>query len=233
MTTCPHCTSQSIVRNGKTPANKQSYLCRDCHKRFVENPQPSTKDEALKATVLKAMNERMGLRAAQRVFGVHRNTITKWLKKALAIKAEPPPQAPSEAVVIGLELDEAWSFVRSKQNQCWLWVALERSSRKVLAWVIGDRSADTAKRLWEALPMTDEQKASAVYCTDLWLGYDPVIPLARRALAKGETNHVERFFCTLRQRLARFTRKSLMFSKSLEMHGVALTVFVAEYNKSR
>ena len=84
MPTCPHCTSQNTVRNGKTPGNKQSYLCKTCRKRFVEHPQPSSKDDALKATVLKAMNERMGLRAAQRVFGVHRNTITKWLKKSRA-----------------------------------------------------------------------------------------------------------------------------------------------------
>ena len=134
--------------------------------------------------------------------------------------------------MIGLELDEAWSFVRSKANPVWLWVVLERVSRRVLAWVIGDRSADTARKLWDALPMSEAQKARAVYCTDFWLGYDPVIPWARRALAKGETNRVERFFCSLRQRLARFTRKSLMFSKSLVMHEVALTVFIAEYNKS-
>jgi insertion element IS1 protein InsB len=144
-----------------------------------------------------------------------------------------PPVQPQQVKVIGLELDEAWSFVGQKQQTAWLWVALERETRKILAWVLGDRSKKTAKRLWEALPLTRWQKRDAVYCTDFYAGYDSIIRWERRAYKKGETNHVERFFCTLRQRLARWTRKSLMFSKSLEMHEVALTVFVDGYNASR
>jgi insertion element IS1 protein InsB len=150
---------------------------------------------------------------------------------------------PQAVTVVGLELDEAWSFVGQKQQTAWLWVALERETRKIkiLAWVLGDRSKKTAKRLWEALPLTRWQKRDAVYqrihgflyCTDFYAGYDSIIRWERRAYKKGETNHVERFFCTLRQRLARWTRKSLMFSKSLEMHEVALTVFVDQYNASR
>ena len=60
--------------------------------------------------------------------------------------------------MIGLELDETWSFVPSKGNPVWLWVALERVSRRVLAWVVGDRSADTARKLWDALPMSERRK---------------------------------------------------------------------------
>jgi IS1 transposase len=43
---------------------------------------------------------------------------------------------------------------------------------------------------------------------------------------------VERFFCTLRQRLAQWTRKSLMLGKSLEMHEAALAVFIDGHNES-
>lgn len=79
MTTCPRCTSQNAVSKGKTPANKQARLDRACGERFVGGTQPSAKDETLKVTILKAMNERMELRAAQRAFGVHRDTISTWL----------------------------------------------------------------------------------------------------------------------------------------------------------
>ena len=37
----------------------------------------------------------------------------------------------------------------------------------------------------------------------------------------GQTAHVERWFNTLRQRLARFTRKTLAFSKRDDLHGRA------------
>ena len=47
----------------------------------------------------------------------------------------------------------------------------------------------------------------------------------------GETNKVERVNNTLRQRLARFVRKTLAFSKSSQMHGNCLLLFLHEYNR--
>ena len=38
------------------------------------------------------------------------------------------------------ELDEMWSFVQKKENQRWLWHAIDHSSGKVLAYVLGDHS---------------------------------------------------------------------------------------------
>jgi IS1 family transposase len=46
----------------------------------------------------------------------------------------------------------------------------------------------------------------------------------------GETAHVERWNNTLRQRLGRFVRKSLSFSKSEEMHEACLRLFLHSYN---
>ena len=49
----------------------------------------------------------------------------------------------------------------------------------------------------------------------------------------GETAHVERWNNTLRQRLARFVRKTLSFSKSLFMHDACLNLFLHRYNLER
>jgi insertion element IS1 protein InsB len=49
--------------------------------------------------------------------------------------------------------------------------------------------------------------------------------------AEGETNHAERWFCTLRARLGRFVRKPLSFSKCERMHEVALRLFIHHYNQ--
>jgi hypothetical protein len=62
--------------------------------------------------------------------------------------------------------------------------------------------------------------------------YAKVFPKAtHRMVGKeaGETCHMERWNCTLRQRLARFVRKTLSFSKS----DVMLKGFIADYNLSR
>jgi IS1 family transposase len=46
----------------------------------------------------------------------------------------------------------------------------------------------------------------------------------------GETAHVERWNNTLRQRLARFVRWTLSFSKSLDMHETCLRLFLHRSN---
>ena len=49
---------------------------------------------------------------------------------------------------------------------------------------------------------------------------------------KGKTNHIERFNCTLRQRVSRLVRRTLSFSKKLVNHVGAIWLFVHHYNAS-
>ncbi len=65
-------------------------------------------------------------------------------------------------------------------------------------------------------------------------GNDPM-PEQHTAVGKetGETAHVERWNNTLRQRLARFVRMTLAFSKSEVMHEACLLLFLSRYNRER
>ena len=122
-----------------------------------------------------------------------------------------------------IEADELWSFVGSKGDVHWVWVALDADTRRVLAMVVGDRSAAAAQRLWDALPPAC--RAGATVFTDFLASYQVVLPAAQhRAVGKdsGLTAHVERFWLTLRQRCARFVRKTLTFSKCPRNHLGAL-----------
>jgi insertion element IS1 protein InsB len=131
-----------------------------------------------------------------------------------------------------LEWDELWSFVGSKARAVWIWVALDRATRQVVACVLGDRSAETCRELWEQVP--EPWRAATCY-SDFWKAYRAVIPAAQhRAVGKetGETAHVERWNNTLRQKLGRFVRQTLSFSKSDLMHGYCLVLFLHAYNRS-
>jgi IS1 transposase len=44
-----------------------------------------------------------------------------------------------------LELDEVWSFVFIKTAKYWLWTAMCRRTRQIVAFVIGDHSAETCQ----------------------------------------------------------------------------------------
>ena len=116
----------------------------------------------------------------------------------------------------------------------WVWLALCRKTRQVVvAFVVGDRSRTTCRRLWRAIP--EYYKAATCY-SDFWEAYEGVIPDEQhKAVGKeeGETSHVERWINTLRQRLARFVRKTLSFSKSHQMHYCCLKLFICRYNLAR
>jgi len=131
-----------------------------------------------------------------------------------------------------LELDELWSFVLKKARQRWIWLALCRQTRQVVAIGIGDRSEQTCRRLWAAVP---EAFRRAQCYTDFWEAYAKVLPAAQHSAVgkeSGETAHVERWNLTLRQRLARFVRRTLSFSKSSVMHEACLRLFIHRYNSS-
>ncbi|MBP3954353.1 IS1 family transposase [Gemmata sp. G18] len=133
-----------------------------------------------------------------------------------------------------IEADELWSFVGSKGDVHWVWVALDLGTRRVLAMVLGDRSAATAQRLWDALPRG--YRTGVTVYTDFLASYRGVIPRARhRPVGKdtGLTAHIERFWLTLRQRCARLVRKTLTFSKCPRNHLGALWYFIRLYNESR
>ena len=151
-------------------------------------------------------------------------------KKAEALPPLSTTLLPAEASDI-LELDELWSFAGSKANPRWVWVALCRQTRQVVAYLVGDRSADSARALRERIPPDYRCRSTR---SDFWLPYEEVFPKRTHRMcgkAEGQTNHVERWNCTLRQRLGRFVRKTLSFSKCDHMHELALRLFIHEYNQ--
>lgn len=140
---------------------------------------------------------------------------------------------PANARMNVLEYDELWSFVRKRTNKVWVWVALYRETCQIVAIVTGDRSAGTCRNLWEAIP---ERFRHSHCTTDFWEAYAQVIPPEQhtaRGRDEGGTHHLERWNNTPRQRLARFVRRTLSFSKSDEMHTACLLLCVHRYNRER
>ena len=139
---------------------------------------------------------------------------------------------PAEAGDV-LELDELWSYVGSKKNALWLWIALCRRTRQVVAWHHGSRSMLCCRQLWDKIPQA--YKRGLIF-TDFWSAYQEVVPETQHRAcgkAQGHTNHVERFNLTLRQRIGRLTRKTLSFSKCHIMHLIHIRLFFHFYNQQQ
>ena len=89
----------------------------------------------------------MGFRAIERATGVNPNTIIQWVRLA-AINL--PNALDYDEIPEVTQLDELETFVR-KKNKIWLWTAVNKGKSGILAWVLGDRSADTFEKLWKII----------------------------------------------------------------------------------
>jgi IS1 family transposase len=153
-------------------------------------------------------------------------------KKARTLPPLERTLAPSEPDEV-LELDELWTFVgHRRRGVLWLWLALCRRTRQIVACALGPRDDATAQLLWSRIPPAYRQ---GPLCTDHLESYHNVLPAAqhRAAYSKGPTNHVERFNNTLRQRLGRLVRKTLSFSKCPLMHELVIRLFLHRHNLER
>jgi IS1 family transposase len=66
-----------------------------------------------------------------------------------------------DVIMVRLEVvaDERWSFVKQKANKPWVWIAMDKQTRQIIPFHIGDRSLDSVKRLWMSLPAVYREQA--------------------------------------------------------------------------
>ena len=229
---CPYCGSDNLVKNGKDYKGDQKFHCSDCQTYGTLDAtgrySPERKEE-----ILRAYQERSSMRGIKRIFGVARKTLARWLKQkdqSLPRLADTLARVRSGDV---LELDELWSFVYSKDNQRWVWIALCRRTRQIVAFYVGDRSEASCRELWNRIP---QAYRGCPTFSDFWDAYQKVLTTGKHhsvGKESGETNHVERWNNTLRQRLARFVRKTISFSKLDFYHELVLRMFIINYNVER
>lgn len=224
---CHQCGSTNIVKNGTNKCGNPQYHCKDCGAYRVLAPK-RRHGKREQAMIRRAYKERASRRGLERIWGVARQTVARWLQALVrtlpALKETLVPARPDDV----LELDELWSFVLNKSRTRWLWTALCRRTRHMVAFVLGDRSEQTCRRLGRKIP---DQYKQCLSFSDFWEAYQKVFPQAtHRCVGKesGQTAHVERWYNTLRQRLARFVRKTLSFSKSDAFHHMTTKWYILD-----
>jgi len=132
------------------------------------------------------------------------------------------------------EADEMGRFVKQKTNRQWVWMAMDQQTRQSIALHVGDRRRDSATPLWANLP--EAYRTQATFSTAQDDAYTGVLPAARhQAITQNarNTNHLERFNNTLRQRVSRLVRETLAFSQKVENHIGAIRYVICYYNLAR
>jgi IS1 family transposase/transposase-like protein len=239
---CPHCgRHENVVKRGKTEKDKQRYLCQhaDCPvQTFLLDYDDQGCVPEVKRKILNMAVNGSGIRDTARVLNVSPSTVINELKKTESAlesvnRAVLESLNPSDILVRiqkveegqEAELDEMWSYVGSKENQRWLWHAIDHHSGKVLAYVFGNHEDAVFLELKKLL----EPFGITTFYTDDWGAYERHLPATQRMVGKAHTQQIERKHLTLRTRIKRLARKTICFSKLEKMHDIVIGLFINRY----
>ena len=220
---CPKCKSSQHKKNGLR-RGKQSYRCKDCGYQFVENPIARGYSVEIKELCLKMYLNGMGFRAIARVTEIDHGTIINWVRE----KGEKLSDEPQEEEIPEItEIDELQTFVGCKKNKFWIWTVVNHWQQGILLWTIGDRSHQTFERIWQIIKFW----RSFWYVTDGWKVYPMYIQPEDHLVSKTYMTRVEGENTRLRHYLARLHRKTLCYSKSLDMlkYSIRLLLFYLRF----
>ena len=253
---CPHCHSDDIVKYGKSAEGKQRFKCRnpECPAAtfILDNSHPG-RSRAVKAKIVEMSLNGSGIRDIARVLHVSTNTVLKTLRnKKPQLKQVNPKlvkQLHPEQIEMDLssiddsedsddsddsntdpdtnesELDELWSYVGSKLNPRWLWHAIDHKSGQTLAYIFGRRKDQVFLKLKRLLKPFGIKR----FYTDDLGAYHRHIPPEQLITGKQYTHKIEEKHTNLRTRIKRLARKTICFSKSIELHDIVIGLFINRY----
>ena len=138
------------------------------------------------------------------------------------------------------EADEMWSYVGNKDNQVWLWHAIDHKTGEILAYTFGsseDKVFDELLKLLSAFKVqkfyTDGKLTYARKLLHRKVKYNKKGKRKKRGkskrtrkishkISKKNTQRIERVHLSLRTWVKRLARKTICFSKSLRMHTIVV-----------
>jgi insertion element IS1 protein InsB len=122
-------------------------------------------------------------------------------------------------------MDEMGSYVEKKTAPRWLWHAIDHQTGKVLAYGFGRRQAQVFLQLQGLL----EPLGITRYHAEYWGASTRHLDPDEHNPGKRNTQQIERKHWTLRTRIKRLTRKTICFSRSVQMHDIVIGLFVNRY----
>ncbi len=152
---CPSCSAtDGVVRNGKSTAGHQRYLCSHCRKTWqlqftYTASQPGTHQKIID----------MAMNGVQHDF----TSLKKLRPQSVTSRIQP-----GSDVIVCAEMDEQWGYVGAKSRQRWLFYAYDRLRKTVVAHVFGERTMATLGRLMSLLSPFDV----VIWMTDGWPLYE-------------------------------------------------------------
>ena len=154
----PEWRSERYKKNGHMHTGKQNHQCKQCGRQCVLYAEHRTIAEDQRAMVECLLCEHIALHGICRAVGVSLRWLIDFLVARFAALPDHlhvlPVVAPREVLIGRLEVqaDAMGSFVATKAQKQWVWIAMDTQTRQILAFHVGDRSHARAQQVWANLP---------------------------------------------------------------------------------
>ncbi|MFA2401659.1 IS1 family transposase [Escherichia coli] len=221
---CPRCQSAQVYRHGQNPKGRDRFRCRDCHRVFQLTYTYQARKPGMKELITEMAFNGAGVRDTARTLKIGINTVIRTLKNSRQSGITSSPVAHADVALI-CELDEQWSYVGSKARQHWLWYAYNTKTGGVLAYTFGPRTDQTCRELLALLTPFN----IGMLTSDDWGSYGREVPKNKHLTGKIFTQRIERNNLTLRTRIKRLARKTICFSRSVEIHEKVIGAFIEKH----
>jgi IS1 family transposase/transposase-like protein len=235
--TCPTCQKKQVICHGKSKQGKQRYRCQNssCEtKTFLLEYTYKGCGPLIQAQVVDQALNSSGVRDTARLLHISPHTVLSNLRnmaeKVQQVNVVKLKQVEKQKIRVRIEkieteMDEMWSFVGKKDNQRWLWHAIDHATGTILAYVFGTREDEVFLKLKALLTPF----GITCFFTDGWGAYARHLTAEQHFVGKTNTQKIERKHLTLRTRIKRLTRKTICFSKLTEMHDLVIGLFINRY----
>ena len=194
---CHCCQSNEVKKSGRF-TNKnftvQRYQCNRCGKTFSDKqPLDGLRVDFKQACqVVHLLCESMGIRAIQRITGLHQDTILNILETAGQKAAQHLDAKIRNVTADVIQADEIHSFVFSKQRNTdakdlergdqFTFLSVDHRSKLILNWLVGKRTADNADQFLGDLKSRMANRIQLT--TDNWQVYSGFVGSVRRVFGE-------------------------------------------------
>jgi IS1 family transposase/transposase-like protein len=204
---CKKCGCKNYIKSGYFK-EKQRYKCKECGCQFTDTPPRGKCPRLKEVAVILYVYCGVSMLKIGKMCGVSDVAVLYWIRDAAKNAVPLNPKSDSGIVM----LDEMWHFVNGKENKLWLWRAIDGQTRRPLAWLLGNRDADTVKKL---IDIVDDGQCN--FITDEYAPFFKHIPEDRHYYGKDITFPIEQSNSDIRHWLARFIRRSKSSTRSISM----------------
>jgi insertion element IS1 protein InsB len=217
---CKYCEKDCIKKGLRK--RRQYYQCTGCGKHQFKSYLRKRSVQHHAEMVVILQNEGVSISGIARILKISKASVINLIHKEASMKKIIPEFERNQEY----EVDELRTFIGNKKAETWITYAINKRTKRVVSLTVGRRTKIQMSEVTEVLNKLNPKR---VY-TDGLSVYRSLLQSNVHRVRKYAINGIERLNLTLRTHLKRLNRKTICYSKSMDMLKASLLLYIEEYN---